>query len=91
MPLPEYQSDRGSIAGAMETLIPFIGYHSSGKKVKEKMDITGTQRPGEDGRTRQEKEQDRQQLQLAIARIQDGKALRILRTLAGRMARRESV
>ena len=55
------------------------------------MNITETQRPGEDGRTRQEKEQDRQQLQLAIARIQDGKALRILRTLAGRMAWRESV
>jgi hypothetical protein len=73
----------------MGTLIPFIGYHGFGRKVKD-MNKTEWKLPAREGRCEQEKEQDQEQLFSAIARIQDGKALRCLRTLARRMARRET-
>lgn len=78
---------QGSIAGAMGKEFPFIGYHGFGRKVKE-MDRKELKK--DESERQQEKEQDREQLLSAIAQIQDGKALRCLRTLARRMARRET-
>lgn len=54
------------------------------------MNKTELKQSAREGGCEQDREQDREQLLSAIAQIQDGKALRCLRTLACRMAKRET-